>query len=176
MAVENRERWLVRAFWAVAGLYAGLLGYSALMRVRWVSDETRRASRSVNRWLRRFAGTRLGSVYFNLGVLHHLGRRSRQEYATPLSAYPLGDGFVLALAYPQVDWAQNVVVEGTCSLTWRGREYSLERPELISRLDALKAYPPLVKPFILVPGTKKFLWLHQSVAKPRRVKTVTARL
>jgi hypothetical protein len=174
MALENRECWLVRALCVMAGLYAGLLGYSALMRVRWVSDQTRRASRWVNRRVGRIAGTRWGSLYFNLGVLHHFGRRSGQEYATPLSAYPLGEGFVVAIAYPQVDWAKNVLAEGKCSLTWRGQEYSLERPEQISRSEALKAYPLLVKPFLLVPGTKEFLWLHPSVAKPRLVETVRA--
>ena len=34
------------------------------------------------------------------------------------------------------------------------------RPELIPAAEAMKAYPLLVKPFIVGPGTKTFLWLH----------------
>ena len=147
---------------AVVALYLPLLGYSALMRVRWVSDTTRQASKLANRWARVVTGTRLGSVYFNLSALHHIGRRSGREYVTPLSAYPLGDGFVLAVAYPHVDWAENVLAAGKCTLTWKGREYALEKPERIAISDALKAYPALVKPFIFAPGTKEFLWLHSS--------------
>ena len=155
-----RYRWRWPGLWWHC--YLALLGYSALMRVRWVSDTTRQASKLANRWARVVAGTRLGSMYFNLSALHHIGRRSGREYVTPLSAYPLGDGFVLAVAYPHVDWAENVLAAGKCTLTWKGREYALEKPERIAISDALKAYPALVKPFIFAPGTKEFLWLHSS--------------
>lgn len=147
---------------AVVALYLALLGFSVLMRVRPVSDRMRQASKWANRWARKVAGTRPGSLYFNLSALHHIGRRSGREYVTPLSAYPLGDGFVLAVAYPHVDWSENVLAAGKCTLTWKGREYALQKPEQIPMSDALKAYPPLVKPFIFAPGTKEFLWLHSS--------------
>ncbi|GAA4290041.1 hypothetical protein [Mycobacterium paraffinicum] len=55
-----------------------------------------------NPYLRAVAGTRLGMFYFNLSALRHVGRRSGRTYVTPLSAYPLGDGFVLAAAYPML--------------------------------------------------------------------------
>jgi len=85
---------------------------------------------------------------------------SGREYVTPLSAYPLGDGFVLAVAYPQVDWAANVLAAGKCTLFWKGHKYALEKPERISLSEALRAYPLLVRPFIFAPGTNEFLWLH----------------
>ncbi len=147
---------------AVAVLYLVLLGFSVLMRIRWVSDKTRQASKRGNRWMRAVAGTRLGSLYFDLAALHHVGRRTGREYATPLSAYPLGDGFVLAVAYPHVDWSEKVLAAGKCSRTWKGREYALERPERIPLSDALTAYPLLVRPFIFAPGTQEFLWLHRA--------------
>jgi deazaflavin-dependent oxidoreductase (nitroreductase family) len=147
---------------ALAVPYLVLLGFSVLMRIRWVSDKTRRASKLGNRWMRAVAGTRLGSLYFNLAALHHVGRRSGRAYLTPLSAYPLGDGFVLAIAYPHVDWSENVLAAGKCTLTWKGHEYALEKPERIPLSEALRAYPLLVRPFIFAPGTKEFLWLHQT--------------
>lgn len=147
---------------AVVVFYLMLLGFSVLMRIRSVSDKTRQASKQANRWMRKIAGTRLGSLYFNLAALHHVGRRSGREYMTPLSAYPLGDGFVLAVAYPHVDWSENVLAAGKCRLAWKGREYALENPEHIPLSDALHAYPLLVRPFIFAPGTKEFLWLHRT--------------
>ncbi|GAA2420627.1 PNPOx family protein [Mycolicibacterium llatzerense] len=145
---------------AVAGLYLLLLAVSPLMRVRWFSDRIRRFGKTANRPIRRIAGTRLGMLYFNLSALHHVGRRSGQTYVTPLSAYRLGDGFVLGVAYPHVDWCENVLAAGKCRLARDGKEYALERPELIPAAQAMKAYPALVKPFIAGPGTKTFLWLH----------------
>jgi hypothetical protein len=144
----------------VVGLYLLLLAYSPLLRVKWFSDRTRRLTKTANRPMRRIAGTRLGMLYFNLGALHHIGRRSGRTYVTPLSAYRLGDGFVLGVAYPEVDWCRHVLAAGKCTLTWNGKEYALERPELIPAAEAMKAYPLLVKPFIVGPGTKTFLWLH----------------
>ncbi|WP_084525822.1 hypothetical protein [Nocardia vaccinii] len=143
--------------------YLLLLGYTGLMRLGWVSDRTRRFSRTVNRRLPDgIAGTRLGMLYFDLSVLHHVGRRSGRPYSTPLSAFPLGDGFVLAVAYPRVDWCENVLAAGRCTLTRNGEHHALERPELVPISDALKAYPLLVRPFILAAGMDKFLWLHRS--------------
>ncbi len=144
----------------VVGWYLLLLAYSPLLRVKWFSDRTRRFTKTANRPMRRIAGTRLGMLYFNLGALHHIGRRSGRTYVTPLSAYRLGEGFVLGVAYPEVDWCRNVLAAGKCTLTWNGREYALERPELIPAAQAMKAYPLLVKPFVVGPGTKTFLWLH----------------
>lgn len=144
----------------VVGWYLLLLAYSPLLRVKWFSDRTRRFTKTANRPMRRIAGTRLGMLYFNLGALHHIGRRSGRTYVTPLSAYRLGKGFVLGVAYPEVDWCRNVLAAGKCTLTWNGKEYALERPELIPAAQAMKAYPLLVKPFVVGPGTKTFLWLH----------------
>ena len=56
-----------------------------------------------------------------------------------------------------------MLAAGTCTLTWNGNDYTLERPELF-RAEAMKAYPLLVKPFIIVPGTQQFMRLHP--AKP----------
>ena len=148
----------------VVAAYLLLLGWGWLMRIRWVSDWTRQSSKRGNRYLRKIAGTRLGMLYFNLSALHHVGRRTGRTYVTPLSAYPFGDGFVLSVAYPKVDWCENVLAAGRCTLTWNGKEYALENPELIPTAEAMKAYPLLVKPFLAAqaPETKKFIWLHRS--------------
>ncbi|WP_244168216.1 TIGR03086 family metal-binding protein [Mycobacterium paraffinicum] len=146
-------------------LYLLLVGWGMLLRIPRVSDSTRQLTKRVNPYLRTIAGTRLGMLYFNLSALQHVGRRSGRTYVTPLSAYPLGDGFVLAAAYPHVDWLENVLDAGRCALTWNGSEYSLARPELISRAEAVRAYPRLVRPFLVGgAGQNKFVWLHRDEA------------
>ncbi|OBH07203.1 hypothetical protein A5696_01390 [Mycobacterium sp. E2699] len=148
---------------AVVAAYLLLLGWGMLMHVRRISDRTRRATKRLNPYLRKVAGTRPGMLYFNLSALHHVGRRSGRAYVTPLSAYPLGDGFVLAAAYPRVDWLENVLAAGHCTLTWNGGQYALERPEVIPRKDAMKAYPLLVRPFLAgAAGQNDFVWLHRA--------------
>jgi len=181
---KNRSRRpgiaLVRVFFtflftlaAVFGsLFLGLLGLGILMRNPSVNDQMRRLSSRMDKWalIRKIAGTRFGSVYFNLAVLKHVGRKSGREYVTYLSAYPLGDGFVLTLAYPHTDWCSNIMACGTCTLTLKGQEYELERPELIPMSEAWAAYPPITKLFALAGGEQQCLWVHkkQVVLEPAR--------
>ncbi len=170
MAYPTVTRALLKLFAIVAALYLLLLGWGMLMHVRRVSDWTRQLTKRGNPYLHRVAGTRPGMLYFNLSALHHVGRRSGREYVTPLSAYPLGDGFVLAAAYPFVDWLENVLAAGKCTLKWNGNEFALERPELIPRSEAVKAYPLLVKPFLAgAAGQNKFVWLHRAGTRERGV-------
>ncbi len=167
MAGRRLPHVLVAATVGAAGVvvasYLLLLGWGMLMNVRRISDRTRLATKRLNPYLVRVAGTRLGMLYFNLSALHHVGRRTGRAYVTPLSAYPLNDGFVLAAAYPHVDWQENVLAAGECRLTWNGKEYALERPEVISREEAMKAYPLLVRPFLAgAAGQNDFVLLHRA--------------
>ena len=149
----------------VTALYLLLLAWGMLMQMRWLSDRTRQFTKLANPYLLKVAGTRVGMLYFNLSALHHIGRRSSRAYVTALSAYPLGDGFVLAAAYPHADWLENVLAANHCTLKRNGEEYALERPELLPRAEAMKAYPLLVKPFLAgAAGQNKFVWLHRAVA------------
>src|SRR5215813_14918680 len=77
-------------------------------------------------------------------LLKHIGRSSGKEYSTPLTAYPLGDGFVIALLYgdaTEVSWCLNVMAARKCIIKTCGQEYVLGRPEIISAAQALPAYP-----------------------------------
>jgi deazaflavin-dependent oxidoreductase (nitroreductase family) len=97
-------------------------------------------------------------------ALKHRGRRSGREYTTPLSAYPFGDGFVIALLYGKaqnVDWVQNVMAADQCLLQTRGEEYLLERPEIIPASRAETAFPPLLRLLNRSRGIREFLWVHR---------------
>jgi hypothetical protein len=113
---------LLLVFTSVVTLY---LLWCILLRVKWVSQKTCRLSKTVNPLALKLAGSRFGTLYWNLSLLKHRGRRSGRVYETPLAAYPFGDGFILALAYgPDVDWCRNVLAAGKCTLLYRGQEYA----------------------------------------------------
>jgi hypothetical protein len=166
-------RGLLRFFLALVtvfgSLYLGLLALTILMRQKAVNDKVRLLSKKGNAFARKIAGTRWGSLYFNLSTLKHIGRSSGREYVTPLAAYPLGDGFVFALAYgPDVDWCRNIMASGKCTLIWKGQEYALERPEIIPISEAWEAYSPSVRLFIRAGGMKQCLWVHKQSVVPEQ--------
>jgi deazaflavin-dependent oxidoreductase (nitroreductase family) len=146
---------------AVAALVLVLLALAALLRVEAVRNRVRLWGKRLNAVTRRVAGTRLGSLYFQLSALEHVGRSSGRAYVTPLAAYPLGDGFVFMLTHgPKTDWWRNILASGTCTLTLKGRTYALERPEILPMSAALSAYPPIVRLFIRATGVRQCVWVH----------------
>jgi hypothetical protein len=97
-------------------------------------------------------------------LLKHVGRISGKEYATPLTAYPLGDGFVIALLYGDattVNWCRNVMATGKCIIKTRGQEHVLGRPEIISAAQALPVYPLLFRFVYQSRDIQQFLWVHR---------------
>jgi hypothetical protein len=120
----------------------------------------RQLNRRANALFLKIAGGRLRAY----SALKHRGRSSGREYITPLSAYPLGDGFVMAVLYGEaknVDWVRNVMATDQCVLKTRGEEYVLERPEIIPASQALAAYPPLLRFVYRSRGIHEFLWAHR---------------
>lgn len=103
------------------------------------------------------AGNRL-RIYSSV---KHVGRRSGREYATPVVAEPLGDGFAIPLPYgANVDWHRNVMAAGKCTLRWNEQDYSLETPEIITSSDALGAFPFVQRIIFSAGGIKQYVWLH----------------
>ncbi len=157
---------LLLVYISVVTLY---LLWCILLRVKWVSEKTRRFSKTVNPLALKIAGSRFGTLYWNLSLLKHRGRRSGREYETPLAAYPFGDGFILALTYgPDVDWCRNVLATGKCTLLYKGQEYALEKPEIIPVSEALNAYPYPVKILLAAAGVQQGLWMHKQSVVPQQ--------
>lgn len=103
------------------------------------------ATRYVNPVIRPLAG-RLPTF----GVVTVPGRKSGRTYRTPVNVFRRGDAYLFFLTYgSDVQWVQNVLAAGTCSLRTRGREVSLVEPELISDPE-LRLAPPVVR---LLEGT-----------------------
>jgi deazaflavin-dependent oxidoreductase (nitroreductase family) len=114
---------------------------------------------SYNDMTRNISGTQRSSW----GLLTHVGRRSGRVYQTSLGTNAYGDGFLLPLGYgPRTDWYRNLMAAGVCTLAWKGRSYQLERPELISGPEAMRAWPIRDRILLQLAGMHDFVWLHQS--------------
>lgn len=87
----------------------------------------------------RLAGTR----YWYASLVHHTGRQSGKEYATPVVAERVGDWLIIPLPYgTQVDWLRNVLTAGRARVTTKGATYEIGSPEII---DATEALPLLTR-------------------------------
>ena len=75
-----------------------------------------------------------GKQFGHFAILSHVGRKSGKIYRIPIIAEPLDNGFVIALTYgKKVDWYENVLANGGCSLRWKGKDYTLINPEFIEK-------------------------------------------
>jgi hypothetical protein len=127
--------------------------------------DRRGLNRRANAFFLKIAGGRLWAY----SLLKHIGRKSGREFRTPISAFPLGDGFVLPLLYgdsAEVDWCLNVMAAGQCVLKTQGQDYLLEKPEIIPASKALEAYPAFFRFYYRTAGIQQFLWAHKSSGTP----------
>ena len=95
--------------------------------------------------------------------MRHVGRTSGREYRNPVSAYPLGDGFVIPVLYgTQSQWVRNVMAAGQFTLRTKGRDFPLERPEIIPPAQAMPAFPTLLQRLMRSQGIQDFVWAHDA--------------
>ncbi len=79
-----------------------------------------------------------GHKHWYAAAIRHTGRRSAKQYATPVVAERLADGFVIPLAYGnRVDWLQNVLAAGQATISSQGKSYDVVQPEIIDVAAAL---------------------------------------
>ena len=92
----------------------------------------------LNKLLRRFATISFGPF----ALVKHVGRKSGKPYETPIMAFPISGGFLVALTYgPQVDWYQNVLAAGTCNLVWHNKPFAISHIEPVDPATALPLFP-----------------------------------
>lgn len=100
-------------------------------------------------------------------VLHHTGRRSGQEYITPIVAARHDGSFVIPLPYGrQVDWLKNVLAGGGAELIYKGNVYRLGKPEVIPTEQGLSAFPEAIRSLMRTSGTEGFVYFHQCTFAP----------
>jgi deazaflavin-dependent oxidoreductase (nitroreductase family) len=97
-----------------------------------------RVVRAVNPIMLPLAGKRWNPIF---AVAEHRGRKSGRQYATPVAARRVDDGFVIALAFgAQVEWYRNLVAAQGGTIRWRGRAYPVAAPKRIEMVTALPAF------------------------------------
>jgi deazaflavin-dependent oxidoreductase (nitroreductase family) len=98
-------------------------------------------------------------------VIHHVGRRSGQEYRTPVGPFPTADGYVVALPYgPGTDWVQNVLAAGSATLVHEGETIAVERPEVVRTSAVVAHLPDSEQRTLRVFGVDECLLLHRAAS------------
>src|SRR6266498_2324027 len=102
----------------------------------------RAAIRLFNPIAMRLAGTRLLPLW---GVIEHRGRRTGKTFRTPVVVRRTEDGFIVPLPWgDRTDWYRNVRAAGHCVIRWKGRDYPMAQPELLSNpTDAMAFFSPV---------------------------------
>lgn len=153
---------IVAALVAVGGVLWIAFAVSFRTGFRPVLDAIRRMNRRVTnpRQLRT-----AGQPGAYASVVHHVGRVSGRDHATPVVAFPADDGFAIALPYGAgADWVRNVLAAGTATLEHEGRTVPVARPELVPASDAAPFFPPKERRMHRLYGLEHVLRLHPTDA------------
>ena len=118
----------------------------------------RAIARVVNPLVLRIAGRRHMPV---LGIVHHRGRRTGRDYATPLGIRPTaGSGFVIPLTFSGASaWYQNIRAAGECVITYQGADHTVARPVIVDRAAAGSAFPRYERLALRLIGINEFVLL-----------------
>jgi deazaflavin-dependent oxidoreductase (nitroreductase family) len=110
----------------------------------------------------RFAGSRRLRSF---AVIHHRGRRSGRAYATPVSARPTADGFVIPLTFGEAsDWFQNVRAAGGCVIRWNGADYAVVDPIVVDLATAQPAFGRVERAMLPLMGIRWFALVRRADA------------
>jgi len=123
--------------------------------------------RGVNRV---FTNPVLGTIAWILppmAVIHHVGRKSGNEYRTPVLAFRSPRGFVVPMTYGRdVDWGRNIVKARGCELTSLGRRHALRNPRIVDGDEAYDHLPFGVRSVLKAANLPGFVLLdHAKKAK-----------
>jgi len=104
----------------------------------------------------------IAGVLPGLGIVIHVGRRTRNVYRTPVLVFGTKDGFRIALTYGRdSDWVKNALSHGAVRLVTRRREYELTEPELV--MDEDRQHVPLpLRGILRVLRVSEFLDFHRA--------------
>jgi deazaflavin-dependent oxidoreductase (nitroreductase family) len=109
-----------------------------------------------NRVVRTFAGRRGSPV----AVVEHRGRRSGRRYRTPVLAFRVDGGYLVALFYgADRDWVRNVLAAGGCTLERGGRRVELTAPRLLGAAAGRTLLPPPMRPALRLLRVRRVLRL-----------------
>jgi deazaflavin-dependent oxidoreductase (nitroreductase family) len=92
-----------------------------------------------------------------LGIVVHVGRRTRTVYRTPVNVLRTKDGFRIPLTYGHdAEWVRNALAHGAVRLVTRRREYELSEPQLVVDPDR-QHVPVLPRRMLRIMRVSEFL-------------------
>ncbi|GAA2030566.1 hypothetical protein GCM10009740_20260 [Terrabacter terrae] len=101
------------------------------------------AAKQFNKLAIHLAGRRFLPVW---AVLHHRGRSTGREYATPVAVLATPTTFVIGLPWGRrTDWVRNVRAAEGCTIRWKGRDFRCTAPTFVDRSVALAASTGLAR-------------------------------
>src|SRR6476469_9886964 len=90
----------------------------------------RPVTRIFNPLVLRLAGRRLLPLY---AVIHHRGRASGREYATPVVVLRANEFLLFPLAFGEgAGWVRNLVAAGGGRVRWKGADHRVTDPEVVA--------------------------------------------
>jgi deazaflavin-dependent oxidoreductase (nitroreductase family) len=82
-----------------------------------------------------------------LAVVHHVGRKTRRVYRSPVVAFHSDAGIVIPMTYGRdVDWARNIIHAKGCALERMGRRLTLRNPRIVGFERAKQRLPAALRP------------------------------
>ena len=102
-----------------------------------------------------------GRSFGHFAILTHEGRKSGRLYKIPIIAEPMENGFVIAMTYgKKVDWYENVLAKGECSLHWKHKDFTLVNPQFIDPEIGVTAFPRTIQSALKRQGIEFYLKLE----------------
>jgi len=97
------------------------------------------------------------------GVMRHTGRKSGRSFATPIALGALAGRFFVPLPWgDRTDWCRNVVAARGGAIRYRGHDYAVREPVVVTATDASPAFPAPIRPVLRMIGIKKFLRVERA--------------
>jgi deazaflavin-dependent oxidoreductase (nitroreductase family) len=90
----------------------------------------------------------LAGVVPGMGLVLHVGRRTRRVYRTPVLVFKTKDGYRIALTYGRdSEWVQNALAHGAARLVANRRAHELSDPQIVT--DPHRQHVPALERLIL---------------------------
>ncbi|HEY1445173.1 MAG TPA: nitroreductase family deazaflavin-dependent oxidoreductase [Acidimicrobiales bacterium] len=101
-----------------------------------VAEQTPRLGRRMARFNRAVVNpvaVHVAGLVPGVGVVTHVGRRSRTVYRNPVLVFRTKDGYRIALVYGRdADWVKNALAHGAVRLTTLRKVHELSDPEIVT--------------------------------------------
>ncbi|MEU3051105.1 MULTISPECIES: nitroreductase family deazaflavin-dependent oxidoreductase [unclassified Streptomyces] len=124
--------------------------------------------RRVARFNKAIANHLVGPVLSRMpgfGKVHHRGRKSGRAFTTPVKLFRRGGDIIITLPYgPGSDWVKNVLAEGGCEITTRGRRIRVTDPVVFTD-DGTTKMPALTRRILSRVDATQFLSLTPVAAR-----------